>query len=166
MRLLSNRQSVLMLDRPRERPIISNTKESPVMGRRIRVLGLAMAAATALALSTAQPGTAEGAILDASGPTAIPNSYIVVLKAASNTADTATTLAARHGAKVEYTYSTALHGFAGAMTERAARRIAADPAVAYVSQNHTVQLAADQPNPPSWGLDRIDQRDLPLDANY
>ena len=47
----------------------------------------------------------------------------------------------------------------------AAARIAADPAVAYVEQNHTVSIAGTQTNPPSWGLDRIDQRNLPLDSS-
>jgi subtilisin family serine protease len=67
---------------------------------------------------------------------------------------------------VDYTYTAALHGFAGTMSAQAARKLAADPAVAYVQQNRTVHIATDQPNPPSWGQDRVDQRDLPLNNNY
>jgi hypothetical protein len=44
--------------------------------------------------------------------------------------------------------------------------VAANPAVKYVEQNHTVSLAATQTPTPSWGLDRIDQRNLPLNNSY
>jgi subtilisin family serine protease len=134
--------------------------------------GLGMAAVAALAMATASPSgaAAEGAIVGAGGPAAIDGSYIVVFKdtavPARDVDALSGSLAAKHDAKVEYTYAAALRGFAGAMTERAAKRLAADPAVAFVSQNQAVRIAADQPNPPSWGLDRIDQRDLPLNSNY
>jgi subtilisin family serine protease len=51
-------------------------------------------------------------------------------------------------------------------TEAAARKMAGDPAVAFVEQNHVVELEATQSNPPSWGLDRVDQRNLPLNSSY
>ncbi len=131
--------------------------------RRLAGLGLATAAAVGLAVaSTATASAAEGTILGADSATAIDGSYIVMFKdgvAAAGTAE-------RYGAKVEQTYSAALNGFAGSMSEAAAKRLAADPAVEFVQQNQTITLSADQPNPPSWGLDRIDQRDLPLNNNY
>jgi subtilisin family serine protease len=143
--------------------------------RRLAGLGLATAATLAMATAAALPAAALpaaplGDIVDAGDPTAIPNSYIVVFKESAVQARGLSTLtnttAAKADAKVERRYVAALHGFAGTMSETAARRLAADPAVAYVAQNRTVQLFADQPNPPSWGLDRVDQRDLPLNSNY
>ncbi|GAA0221902.1 hypothetical protein GCM10010492_20030 [Saccharothrix mutabilis subsp. mutabilis] len=138
-------------------------------GNRTPLLALATAAVTALALAgTATPAAAEGEILGADNPRAIKDSYIVVFKDLSTQSVDALTsdLSAKYAAKVEHTYRHALKGFAGTLTERAARRLAAEPSVAYVEQNGAVEALDTQPNPPSWGLNRIDQRDLPLDTGY
>jgi subtilisin family serine protease len=138
-------------------------------GSRKTFAALGTAAVTALALATgATPAAAEGEILGASNPTAIKDSYIVVFNELSTqSVDTLTSdLSAKYSAKVDYTYRHALKGFAGTLSERAARRLAAEPNVAYVQQNGEVKATDTQPNPPSWGLNRIDQRDLPLDTGY
>jgi subtilisin family serine protease len=64
------------------------------------------------------------------------------------------------------TYRSALRGFELQASAAQAKRVAANPNVAYVEQNHTVHAFGTQTNPPSWGLDRIDQRNLPLNQSY
>ncbi|MGX7826085.1 S8 family serine peptidase [Actinokineospora sp. 24-640] len=131
---------------------------TPVGAVRARwAAGVGLAAALSATVLLAPPAVAEGTVL--SVPQAIEGSYIVVLKDGAQ-------LAQSYGAAVTHTYSHALNGFAAKLTEKQARTLAADPAVAYVQQDGVVSLAATQPNPPSWGLDRIDQRDLPLNNSY
>ncbi|MEV4540209.1 S8 family peptidase [Micromonospora echinaurantiaca] len=132
----------------------------------VGVAALAMVAAATPAMA-AEP---VGVIRSAGGDTAVADSYIVVFKDSavgrSAVGDNAQRLVGRHGGSVARTYGAALRGFEVRVGAKAAARIAADPAVAYVEQNHTVTISGTQTNPPSWGLDRIDQRNLPLNNSY
>ncbi|MDP9792644.1 subtilisin family serine protease/subtilisin-like proprotein convertase family protein [Catenuloplanes nepalensis] len=135
--------------------------------------GLAATIATLMAVGASAPATAaepEGTVLGTGGPQAIAGSYIVFLKDAAVAADavptTADTLTGRHGGTVVRTYQHAVRGFEAHLTERAARRLAANPVVASVTQNATVTGSDVQSPTPSWGLDRIDQRALPADNSF
>jgi subtilisin family serine protease len=87
--------------------------------------------------------------------------YIVVLNDGSEIPDTR-----ELGGKVGQTYDTAINGFSAQLSQSGAARLASNPAVRYVVPDSGVRALGEQPNPPSWGLDRIDQRRLPLDLLY
>ncbi|WP_030702632.1 MULTISPECIES: S8 family peptidase [unclassified Streptomyces] len=152
---------------------MSVTRHTPQARRRLAAATV-IATAAAVALATAAlPATAaerapEGVILNADAPGTISDSYIVTLKDSAAKSDSAQgrALAKKYGASIERTYRAALNGYAVEATAAEAKKFAADPAVASVSQNRTFTVSATQTNPPSWGLDRIDQRSLPLDQRY
>lgn len=130
-----------------------------------RLAGIGLAAAVAAVLAGVTPAqAAEGAIVGAGAEGAVADSYIVVLKDGS-TADKPS-LASKFGGAIGRQYTQGISGFSVALKERQAKRLAADPAVAFVEQNKVLRAEATQTNPPSWGLDRIDQRNLPLDSKY
>ncbi len=138
-----------------------------------RVTGIAAAVITAVAAAAApaSSGPAEGSILGLDQPDRIKDSYLVVLKESRALTVTGidamtTDLAARYQIRVSHTFRHALSGFAGTLSEKEAKALAADPNVAYVEQDRLVHATGTQPNPPSWGLNRIDQRNLPLDSSY
>ncbi|MFE2139711.1 S8 family peptidase, partial [Streptomyces sp. NPDC059466] len=100
-------------------------------------------------------------------PGSVGGSYIVTLKGSTRApSPEGRGIAGKYGAKISHTYGTALNGYAVRAGERQARRLAADPRVASVVQDSRVRLDRAGGDPPSWGLDRIDQPGLPLDGRY
>jgi subtilisin family serine protease len=104
----------------------------------------------------------------------IENNYIVVLDDSvvgergifSIAPYIASELSTSHRGKIKHLYQHALNGFAVEMSEEDAERLSQDFRVKFVEEDGVVSLDATQNNPPSWGLDRIDQRNRPLNAVY
>ena len=123
----------------------------------VAALALAAAPASALAQSSAAPlvGTAQ--------PNQIPGQYIVVLKngRGATNADRVERRARDRGARVKHQYRRVLNGFAAQLTDAALADVRNDADVAFVEADQVVTASAAQ-TPATWGLDRIDQRSLPL----
>lgn len=138
-------------------------------------------AAAAVAFGAGPAQAQEGHIVAANTPTAVAGSYTVVLKD-SAAAQSATTVDAKQavkasvtskaqsmvnefGGQVTQTYGSALEGFSVQASEAEAKKLAGQPGVDFVMQNHTF-TTSDAQDGATWGIDRVDQRDLPLDETY
>jgi subtilisin family serine protease len=108
--------------------------------------------------------------------TPIKGQYIVVLKdnaaslssersSLSRVSSVARTMASQHRAKLVRSYNSVLRGFVVRADDKSLARLLADPRVAYVEEDGIVSISATQTNA-TWGLDRVDQRDLPLNQTY
>ncbi|MBA3250503.1 MAG: S8 family peptidase [Geodermatophilaceae bacterium] len=162
-----------MITAPDDNGVVASIPQEAVGDKQVDQRWLLVAVTALVTASLAGPATAAptGNILGANSATAVANSYIVVLKDTSGLRSEGVPAAARrlterNGGSIQFVYETALRGFATTMSESNARRLAADASVDYVQQNQTLTATATQPNPSSWGLDRIDQRNLPLNNSY
>ncbi|MFJ8431106.1 S8 family peptidase [Kitasatospora sp. NPDC094019] len=147
--------------------MVSGTRLRDICAVLGAVVALSIGAGGALPASAAVP---EGIVQGEGSPGAVPGTYVVVLKPTAargrSVADGAGALARAYGGTVRRSYDAALSGFSAALTAKQARRLAADPAVAVVSQNRRVRVDGVQTSPDSWGLDRVDQRRFPYDDRY
>ncbi|GIH03857.1 hypothetical protein Rhe02_19240 [Rhizocola hellebori] len=145
---------------------------SPSNGRRGPYLATmaAVAVVTAISFGTATDARADTGQIRAAGTAdVVADSYLVAFKdtvAKERVSAKASELAARFHGRTGHLFHTAVRGFAVSMSQRDAKRLAADPSVAYVQQNGIYRVADTQSPAPSWGLDRIDQRNLPLNNAY
>ena len=125
------------------------------------LLGLTIAAGPGASAATS-PSIAP--LRTASSADAVAGRYIVILKPGVATS-TAVARASSQGAGVDRQYGTAVHGFAARMSADQLGVVRRDTGVAYVEQDQVVRLDTTQTGA-TGGLDRIDQRNLPLNGTY
>ena len=97
----------------------------------------------------------------------IPGGWIVVFTpGTANGKDVARDLTNESGGNVKHVYESALQGLRGhGHQRREVRQLADHPNVLSIERDG-VAGAEDTQSPVTWGLDRVDQRDLPLSNFY
>ncbi|MFL9557304.1 S8 family peptidase [Acinetobacter baumannii] len=101
----------------------------------------------------------------------IKNQYIVILnKDAGSSKDFAQNIVKQHAGKVLQSYDTVLKGFAIYLPDTAGaafiEAMKKNPHVLSVESDTIVNIDATTQSNPDWGLDRIDQKALPLNSAY
>lgn len=155
-------------------------------------IAVGVAAAGLSGVSNSASAAPADAPLHAAAKHRIAGQYIIVLKDGLSGA----AVAQRNSVTAQHVFASALHGFSARLTAAQLAKVRKDAAVKYVEEDQVASLvdkpappATDPhaPKPgvataphddpkglrgasvepsPTWGLDRVDQRNLPLNASY
>lgn len=130
----------------------------------------------ALAGCDQAPITGEPDVQDAPLPEAataeadddrIPGQYVVVFsERVQNAPEFARELVGEHEGTLLFTYEHALRGFSAQLPEQAVEALERNPNILYVEPDREVHAVTSVQENATWGLDRVDQRALPLDDRY
>jgi subtilisin family serine protease len=117
------------------------------------VVAATLPASTAQAASPVQVAAATGEV--------VAGEYIVTTRPGK-----ARELGAKAGGSLLHVYEHAMHGFAARLTDAQLHALQRDRDVLAIDPNQRVGLDSVQTPTPNWGVDRIDQRNLPLNSSY
>jgi subtilisin family serine protease len=134
---------------------------------------VALLAASAPASRSSASSAQKRSKLFKKGESAIPGQYIVVLndEAAGSLGQfsfaqqASEVLVSAYGGKMKQVFKHAINGYAAEMTEAEAVALSEDPRVAFVEEDGIMRASVTQTGA-TWGLDRIDQRNRPLNGTY
>ncbi|MBL4815395.1 MAG: S8 family peptidase [Shewanella sp.] len=144
---------------------------------------IAIAVTAGLASVSIQAQEYQAQMIEVEQSRAIKDTYIVVFNTPSvlNLSDQMAIqsyaiqqgqqLANRFNINVKKNFGSALNGVLVSGSKKEIMALRSDPNVKYIEQDQMMSIspmvsAAGDQGSPTWGLDRVDQRDLPLDANY
>jgi subtilisin family serine protease len=111
--------------------------------------------------STTPVAVSEVAPVLSAGAAGVEGQYIVVLNEGAN----ARSVAAVAGVSPRYVYTATVNGFAASLNNGQLNALQHNPNVAYIEQDQVVSTTTTQASA-TWGIDRIDQRDLPLSTTF
>ncbi len=136
-------------------------------------------------LCAEQVSTNLAPLYNTKSPNRVIGEYIVILKEStlsrSEVNATFKTTVENLGGTINTFYKSVLNGFSATLSDEALIELRKNPQVEYIEANRSISFKGEQNSfiqestksslkmtsqTDSWGLDRIDQRDLPLDNNY
>lgn len=131
-------------------------------------IGIAVAVVPLSGAGASSADATRAPLLGVGDADSVAGRYIVVLDATASEQriQDVAAVATAAGGTVRFTYQHTIKGFSAALSATALDAVRASAGVKYVEADARVSATDVQPNPQSWGLDRVDQRKLPLNNKY